>query len=328
MRFDSEGSQYKEEEAKGLIYRKDASADGCTVDELWKAEAFLHGRTRMALLDLNNNNDISINHKRLEIICNIRKIWIEANKDSTERRKLIATIIMAMPYDYDEEKGDKTKTFFNLYTDNDAIMKLLASKYDKYIQHSLLDCIIKNGIDVSPEVVRNENPANFQNHFKGNLPKWIRDWQENLLWLLGNKPKDTWGLTVKKRDIFYLSRYGGALSTNGVGAGAIPINDYRFDYYKDPSSPQWAKFCKWYCNSDTSVTITGKINTTKKIREEKGVWWIQVDFIPSAAEIITGYCQNHTTKLFDQIIWRSEQDFFEQICNKIDEAELALKEDH
>ncbi len=308
LHFDSDAVQYREEEAKSFIYRQAPEANGVNVQSLQKVESFMHGRVRMALLDLNNQNSVYIRPLRIQAFLDMKEAW----KIIETRKKMIISTIMAMPY-WPESEKDVDNNF--ILEESEDSLRTLLTKNEKYLQLSLLDCFdIKN----SPEYYHDHNPYGWDKcpQYQQEQP-WRRDWQANLLWLFENHIERIWGRPVqyhKNSDFFYLYQ------TSRLSWGSLPINDYRFDWYKSPSD-QWKEFRKDYCkdksisDDDPLVRITesptmGIYNVREGINVYFNGWNTEIK------------AWNNNKEVYNQSVdyCNSEEDFFTHIREKIKEA--------
>ena len=309
LHFDGDAVQYREEEAKGKVYRAEPEADGVTVDELQKAEEFLHGRVRMALLDLANSNAVAICKTRFEAILAINWAW----QQKGNRKSLIIKVMMAMPYWADAD------TFFLADDKPETMRNLLATPNDGKLQHSLLDYIAGRNYDIakiSGEEMLANNPFGWDSRpdcQKGQA--WRRDWQRNLLWLSEKMPDEISGTKMVKyhgaSDNFYLY-------FNSTIHSALPLNDYRFDYRRDSTSKKlWEEFCveiKDANKGDIRVTEgawTGKY----EVAADKSS--INVYFVADKA--IVSKFMKEKPRVDIPVPWCAGVDFFNQIREKIKE---------
>ena len=93
-----------------------------------------------------------------------------------------------------------------------------------FLASSLLDYLCKNP-QAGPKEILINNPFGFskRDDYQTKQP-WRRDWQANLLWVMEND--QIFGKTAqyhKGSDCFHLY-------ANAYVSGAIPLNDYRFDF--------------------------------------------------------------------------------------------------
>ena len=275
LSFDSTAVQYREEEAKGLIYRQAKEADAVSVVELQEAEDFLHGRVRMALLDLKaKDTTIAIRHSRIQVLNELHKKWKEGN--DKVRQHWVTVAMMAMSYWADDDT-------FAMTCNQDSLRNLLATRNDKELQVSLLDYLAEHGFNVKPREVLDANPDNFYHREDMKKEPWRRDWQANLLWLLKFCPEEVWRRTVK--------RHGGSncfyLYCNQTIHSALPLNDYRFDYRNNPQMKAfWENFNKLHSNDNNDIRVTeGQWTGRYRVAKDRNGREIHVYFGPDKVEI-------------------------------------------
>ena len=222
--FASNARQYLEEKQKVFIYLQTAEANGITISELQEAEAFLRGRVRLALLDMEKIQPC-ISHTRIQMLVKLHNAW--KNVDENNRRHLILLAVAAMPY----WQNPYEQTFI-LGTNDDALRNILLKDIiEANIQIALLDWLSgQDLVQSSPDALLAHNPEQIWENHKGE--KWRRDWRESILRLtqaqelycIGNIP--VWSTTVKfhhDSDCYYL--YCGGNIKN-----ALPIGDYRAEF--------------------------------------------------------------------------------------------------
>jgi len=218
------------EKAK-LIWDSNEGKKNDTWDQtIIKAEKFLHGRIRVALLPYEEVSDEKTK-KRFDALSRLSDAWEAKNQNEKSKQMLVALVMMAMPY----WPGDDQ---FLLSTDADSMMNLLHLNENELATY-LLDRVmnndnILNNLDYEAvEEVLADNPLGWDKSEHKNIP-YRRDWQENLLWLIHDQNKiDVWNHWVKYYgDYFYLYKNTIKIS------GATPINDYRFDFIRNKTLNQ------------------------------------------------------------------------------------------
>ena len=313
LHFDGDAVQYREEEAKGKVYRAEPEADGVTVDELQKAEEFLHGRVRMALLDLANSNAVAICKTRFEAILAINWAW----QQKGNRKSLIIKVMMAMPYWADAD------TFFLADDKPETMRNLLATPNDGKLQHSLLDYIAGRNYDIakiSGEEMLANNPFGWDSRpdcQKGQA--WRRDWQRNLLWLFEKVPDEIRGTKMVKyhgtSDNFYLY-------VNSNIHSALPLNDYRFDYLVSSQAKEWWEtFCDECKRENADIRVTeGFVTGIYGVAKDRANCEIHVYFGPDKARVSKFPGGKEVKK---EVLWCDGISFFTQIQAMIKELAMS-----
>lgn len=194
--------------------------DGC----IQEAERFMRGRIRIALLPNPEEIKFDTIACRLKALNKLAEQWDDAvgQKDVKSLHLIISMVMMAMPYWPIENE-------FNLSTQEDALRNLLHMN-EKELAISLLDYLTREESPKRPEYILKANPFGWP-HSDHKEVSWRRDWQSNLLWLIKTKESTVWEHTLKYHSSCFFYLFDKAKISSGKGA--IPINDYRFDFICD-----------------------------------------------------------------------------------------------
>ena len=179
----------------------------------------MHGRVNIVLT---TPNDSRLCQSRIAALNCLRNAWKKAIMDDDNERKqsLMSCVLMAMPYWPSEDRFPFDK--------NEGALRNLLKKNEKYLAKSLLDYL-----NLNPEARPDEILANNQEDFKKRpqyqlMQPWRRDWQNNLL--LWEKKNENNNYIFGKRVQYYMRSDSFYLYQTGNIKGAIPLNDYRFDF--------------------------------------------------------------------------------------------------
>lgn len=201
-----EAIQWREEYVKASIY---AEKDAGHIGLLQTAEANMHGRVRLGILNLASENSPEINFERLEKLNELFSAWRAGGKGEI-RKNIVLNIVAAEPY--------KLKDAISLSTQDNDLLALLTTRDDCSLQEHLL----KMGTDEMPAEPYSK---------RDDLPSWTRDWRAIILKIAHNS--DGYG-KYSERLWKGMVRWHGAtgvyaLYCNSQIHGALPINDWRSD---------------------------------------------------------------------------------------------------
>ncbi len=226
--FESNARQYIEEKQKVFIYLQSSEANGIIVQELHEAEAFLHGRVRLALLNMENMQPC-VSRTRMQMLVKLHNAW--SNIDVKNRRHLMLLAVAAMPYW--QNPYDHT---FILGTNDDALRNLLTKNVaEANFQVALLDWLSgRDLVQSSPNELLAHNPERFDEMHPQQQNSPRRDWRQSIL-RLAQAPElfclniSIWDKTVK----FHGSSDCHYLFLSGNIRNALPLGDYRVEIMLD-----------------------------------------------------------------------------------------------
>lgn len=205
--------QFLEEQVKASVYLTGATDE---IELMQETEKHMHGRIRLGILNL-NNNDASFRKDRLQTLKNLcDKYSSSLTNEPEKRKKIVLMVVAAAPYGLQDN--------IVLNTDADNLRRLLTTRDDACLQINLIDYVgQKNLNSISLSDIHLNNKCDFAQDC------WCkRDWRKSILLLAegkyGCRADDIWGGTVREHNTHYYYLYKGA-----TVRGAWPINDYRME---------------------------------------------------------------------------------------------------
>jgi hypothetical protein len=220
MQISDAAVQYAEEKDKADIY---ADLDQKNIELMQEVETLMHGRIRLGILNLKEDNAPLFSPSRLMVLKRLFDAY-GCPKDpntSKDRKSITLMVVAAEPY------GLKDAIKLDANAD-DNLRMLLTTRDDENLQGALLDFIASSQQEfnqIKPKDILNKNDSKF-----GEQNWWLRDWRKSILQLATeengymNAGKEPWGRSVRCHNTGHFYLYSG-----GNIRGAWPINDYRIE---------------------------------------------------------------------------------------------------
>jgi len=207
--------QYAEEAEKATVYSKGQKEDIALMKDV---EVLMHGRIRLGVLDLNNNNLPSFRRERMAKMQKLFELYaVPANQ-----KKIILMVVAAEPV--------ALQDVIALSDDKENLRKLLTTHDDKYLQTSLLD-FLAGRLDIMQTDCRDILDKNKSKFIQKQW--WERDWRKTIVQIgIGENgyevfTHELWNRYVKwHRNSGRLYLYEG---NSAIIRNALPINDYRIE---------------------------------------------------------------------------------------------------
>lgn len=262
-----EANQWQEERVKACIY-----ADNENIAALQTAECYLHGRVRLAILNLKDKTPC-INWGRINKLNALFEAW--ATGDDA-RKIIVMNIVAAEPY--------KLIDAIEISTNDKTLRALLTTRNDSKLQDHLDENIGSSGIP--------ETPFSDACEGGGELPKWARDWRAVLLKIArGEDGYDCYQTSLWDRRVRWHHSGFYALYCMKTIKNALPINDWRIELgLNNNELGKWFKkfgdeFKDVSCND--YETHSGRIEINGR-KMHLYFWKDKVAFVHDAVE-----CPNH-----------------------------------